>query len=223
MVRTLLIACLLPFVVTAQTYVVDMGISAPVCLKYNESRAAHVSNSLWGLKGLEFALSVKSPEKGISFNLFTGLSHDKVAYKIFDGTRIYTNNLSFSFNPNMYIPSKWSNIKYCLGIGAFLTMTTDAGMQSSLDNQAISAYLDTAVKQLVDKKAPIVPYISFGLHQEVNNRFSLNWTIIQTLLNYYPVATYIDYNINGKSDRIAMRYMPVYFGVRAVYLFKYHE
>jgi hypothetical protein len=207
----------------AKTYIVDMGVSAPIFLKYNESRNDHVNNSLWGLTGLEFALSVRSPEKGISLNVFTGIDHDKVVYKISDGTRIYTNNLYLSFNPNMYIPSKWSNIKYIIGIGGFFAFATDAGMQSSLNNQAVNAYLDTAVRKFVDNKAPVVPYMSFGLHQEINNRLKINWTVTQTLINFYPINTYIDYDISGQHSRISMQYLPVYFGVRFVYLLKYHE
>ena len=40
------------------------------------------------------------------------------------------------------------------GIGAFFAFATDAGMQSSLDNQAVNAYLDTAVSKFTPLKIP---------------------------------------------------------------------
>ena len=223
MVKVFLTACLIPLSCIGQSHIVDMGVSMPICLKYNESKATHVRTSPFELTGLEFALSVKSSENSVGFNLFTGLNYDNVVYKITDGTHIHTNNLYFSFNPNMYIPSKWSNIKYFFGIGAFFTLTTDAGLQSNINNQVVNAYLDTAVKQLVNNKAPIIPYFSFGLNYDINSRLKMNWTVTQTLLNYYPVSTYINYDINGQSDQISMRYLPIYFGVRFVYFLKYYE
>ena len=202
----------------------DIGITVPCYIKTNVWGSSQVTQSMFGLTGLDAVLKIYGhTENSMSFIQSIGINTEKIVYKVAPGSKIYIDNAYLKINPSVTIPGKWKNIQYSLGIGVLWIMDNNTGAENS-SNGVFYADVDSISHTLSYNSRKIIPFIALGLCYDITHRIKLQFSIEQTFLKYYEPNTEINYRINGIQNVMVINYEPTYIGVKCFYYLNHrHE
>lgn len=163
-------------------------------------------------------------ETDMSFMINTGITDDIRKYSPSVNTKIRNSLYFFNINPTVVIPSKWQHIQFCVGIGTLVRLGQDVVFSWSASSTGRGTSIDSMNNLLNDNARSIIPYVSFGVADDITNHLKLEFTIQPTLLNFYEPGTdmnfyYATANSYG-SKLLQLNYQPVYVGFRLFYFFK---
>lgn len=198
------------------------GIGTPLLAKANMAFGSKMKSSPFICSGVDLVLQVNGyDEQAISFFLLAGLEYDAQSFRISGADRIISERYFANINPSVLIPSKWEKLKYNVGVGTLVAVGQSVGTSSY--NGTIATFyadVDSLADQLEHYSRKIVPFISLGLVFEPGKHFKLQFLLQQTLMGSYETGAKISYWYSYYDRReFAISYLPLYGGLRFLYLF----
>lgn len=209
----------LPLFCYAEQRRVDVGLSMPLYIKFNPLSGEDVYKRIFGAVGLDAVIKLNGREEtDMAFLFSAGLFGDRRKFHSDLETKLITSLYFLNINPSVTIASKWSNIRYQMGVGTLVHLDQNV---SIVTNDQIGGGIYTTpqeVDSLLDKShKPIIPFLSFSLLVDITKHCKLQCTLQPTLLNYYIKGTTVNFRRSTTSRDFVMDYQPVFFGVKLYY------
>ncbi|MDR3678711.1 MAG: hypothetical protein P4L41_02020 [Flavipsychrobacter sp.] len=223
--KTILILFLcMPTLCIAQPPKIDFALSVPLYIRQSEN---HVDpfRYWFGATGVEGVLRVNgTDETAMPFFLNVGITNDIWKSSIATTAMVKTSLSFLNINPSIALPSRSPHIQFCLGVGTLIRLRQSIGFRWGSSASGSYTTVDSLNKFTNANSRSVLPYISFGMAEDIGKHLRIEFTFRPALLNLYEPGNSINLSNNpgtpGGGTVFALNYRPVYGGFRFFYFFK---